>query len=104
MLQQVLDLDRHVIRDTRTFRREPLDDRHRVTRPVEEVGIAKRHVRRAGLDLLAHVRDHHVDGDDAELPAVDRHDRTMPAQMLAAARRLRVPDRPHFVCPTCRRA
>ena len=54
-------------------------------RPVEEVGIAEGDVLRAGLDLGADVGQHHLDRHDAELPVVDRHNRTVPAAMLAAA-------------------
>ena len=47
---------------------------------------------RAGGDLLADVLQHDVRLHDAEHAAVHRHDRAVPAQMLAAARRLGVPD------------
>ena len=40
------------------------------------------------LHLRADVGQHDVDRHDAELAVVDRHDRTVPAAMLASARRI----------------
>jgi hypothetical protein len=37
-------------------------------------------------DLRPDVFDDDIDGHDAKLASVDRHDRTVPAQMLAPAR------------------
>ena len=86
MLQQVLDLDDRVVGERREFAVERFDDPARVRRAVEEIGIAERDVRRALLHLRADVGEHDVDGDDAELAVVDRHDRAMAAAVLAAAR------------------
>ena len=67
---------------------ERLDDAAGVGWPVEEVGVAKRDVLGAPLDLGADVGKDDVDRDDAKLAVVDRHDRAVPAAMLAAARRI----------------
>ena len=87
MTQQMLDLDRHVVGDIGVRRMKRLDHAHRVRRAVEEIGIAERDVLGAGRDLRVDVGEHDVRRHDAELAAVDRHHRTMPAQMLAPAAR-----------------
>ena len=71
-----------------------LDEASRVRRTVEEIGIAKRDVLRAGLDLRRDIGQHDLRLDDAELSLVDRHDGTMSAQMAAPSARLGVPDHP----------
>ena len=72
---------------------ERLDELERVADAVEEVRIAERDVPRAGGDLPPHVFQHDVALNHAKAPAVDRHDRTMPAQVFAAAACFRVADR-----------
>ena len=93
VLQQMLDLDRHVVADPRTFPRESFDDTACVRRAVEEIRISKRDVLGAGRDLCPHVFEHHVDRDRAKRAAVHRHDRAMTAQVLAAAGGVRGADR-----------
>src|SRR5690606_19504740 len=88
------DLDRDVEADAGELAPERLDQRQGVADAVEEVRIAEADVTRAGFDLRANVGHHHVDGNDSEAPVVDRHDRTVPAHVLAAAGTLRVADRP----------
>ncbi len=99
MPQQMLDLDRDVVAHVRMRRVQRVDDAHRVRRAVEEIGIAERDVRGAGGDLRGDVGEHDVRLHDAELPVVDRHDRTMPAQMPAAAARFGVADEPSLGRP-----
>ena len=65
-------------------------DAQRVRRPVEKIGIAEVDVARAGGDLRARVVEHDVGGNGEEAPAVHGRNRTVPAQVLAAARRLDV--------------
>jgi hypothetical protein len=60
---------------------------------VEEIGIAKRDMLRARRHLAANILQHDVALHDAELPLVDRHNRTMPAQVLAAAAGFRIAHR-----------
>ena len=67
-------------------------DGQRVPGAVQEVRVADRHVGRAGLDALADVGQDDVRRHDEEAPAVHRRDRAVPAQVLAAAARLDVPD------------
>ena len=65
-------------------------DAQRVRRPVEKIGIAEVDVARAGGDLRARILQHDVRRHGEETPAVDGRNRTVPAQVLAAARRLDV--------------
>jgi hypothetical protein len=88
VLEQVLDLNRHIVADAGMLRGQPFDDAPGVRGTVEEVGIAKRDVLRAGRDLRPHIVEHHIDREGAEGAAVHRHDRAMAAEVLAAARRL----------------
>ena len=99
VLEQVLDLDRHVVGHAAELAGEPFDDRQRVSDAVEEVRIAERHVPRAGGHLRPHVGQDDVDRHDAESAVVDRDDRTVPAAMLAAAAGLGVADRPSLGAP-----
>ena len=92
MLQQMLDFDRRVVGDGGKFGVQRLHNRHRVGGTVEEIRVAEGDVLRARGDLLANVFEHHVAAHHPEMPAVNRHHRTMPAQMLAAAARLRIGD------------
>ena len=103
VLDQVLDLDRHVVGHAGEFAGEPFDDRERVPDAVEEVGIAEGHVPGAGGDLRPHVGHDDVDRDDPKSAVVDGNDRTVPAAMLAAAAGLGVADRPSFGAPLERR-
>ena len=88
--QQVLDLRGEVEGQTRELAVQRAGDGQRVARPIEKIGVAERDVGRAGLDLLAHVREQDLDGHDEEAPAVDRRDGAVPAPVLAAAARLDV--------------
>src|SRR5580765_935349 len=90
MLEQVLDLDRHVVGDAGELTREGSDHATGMANTVPEVGIAKCDVLRARRHLRAHVLQHHAWIDDAEAAAVDGDDRTVPAQVLAPAAGLRV--------------
>ena len=90
--QEVLDLDRDVVGDTRKSRREPFDDAPRVRRPVEEIGIAEGDVLGARGDLLADVLEHRIDGNRMKAPLVDRYDRAVTTEMLAAVRRVGAAD------------
>ena len=61
-------------------------------RAVEEIGIAKRDVLGARGHVRANVLHHDVDRHRLEAALIDRHDRAVPAQMLAAARRVGAAD------------
>ena len=87
---QVLDLDRDVVAQLRMLRVQRAHQRQRVTGSVQEVRVAERDVARAGAHLAADVLEHDGARDDAEPPAVDGHDRTVPAGVPAAATRFRV--------------
>src|SRR5271154_5777734 len=92
MFKQMFDFYDRVVRDGGEFGMQSLDDARSVSRAIEEIGIAKGNMLCARRDLLADIGKDHVPLDHTELPAVDRYDRTVPAQMLAASRRLRVGD------------
>ena len=85
MPQQMLHLDRDVISQIGKLRVQRLDDRQRVARPVQEIRVAERDVLGPGIHLLPDVGQHDLARHDAEPPLVDRHDRAVPAQVLAAA-------------------
>ncbi len=60
----------------------------RMTDPVEKIWVAERNMAGAGGDLTPHVFHHDIPCNDAERAFVNRHNRTVPAQVLAAAARL----------------
>ena len=97
VLEQMLDLDRHVVRDARELLRKPRDDCRRVSDAVEEVRIAERDVPGAGSDLAADVSHDDIDGDDAEPAIVDGHDRTVAAPVFAAPAGLGIAGRTAFL-------
>src|SRR4029077_5460561 len=68
------------------------DNRHCMARAVEEIRIAKGDMPSAGGHLPPDVFEHNLCLYNSELSAVNRHDRTVPAQMLTPAARFRVPD------------
>jgi hypothetical protein len=86
----VLDLGGEAERDARVLRVQRPRDPQRVRRPVEKIGIAEVDVTRAGRDLRARVLQHDLRRHGEETALVDGRDRTVPAQVLAAARRLDV--------------
>src|SRR6476660_8056829 len=92
MAQQVLHLDRHVVGRLGELSRKAANDRFSVTNAVEEIGIAECDVARARGNLRSHVGQHDLGRNDAEAAVIHRHDWTVPASMLAAARGLGVPD------------
>ena len=63
------------------------DNRKRVRRAIEKIRIAERDVLRARRHLPANIFEHDVALDHAKRAVVHRHDRAMPAKMLASARR-----------------
>src|SRR5215831_16672919 len=87
MLPKMLDLDCHVIGDTGKLPVKLFDQRHGMADAIEEIRIAKGNVLCASGDLPARIFHHDVTGDDAECPFVNRNNRTMAAQMFAAAAR-----------------
>src|SRR5215475_2914905 len=87
VLAKMLNLDGDVVRDAWKFTMEFVNQFQCVTNPVKEVRIAKGNMLRDRRNLLADISHHHVATHDAKDPLVDRHDRAMPAKMLAAATR-----------------
>ena len=77
-----------------------LDQIDGVLGTVEKIGVAEGDVGGAGGDLRANIGEHRFALDDSELAVVNRHDGTMPAEMLAAAARLGISDQPRAIALT----
>jgi hypothetical protein len=90
MLEEVLDLDGHVICEIWVFLVNGLDEWERMPDAIEEVGIAEGDVFRAGRNLSPDILQHHVSLHDAEGPLIDRDNGTVAAQMPTAPTGLRV--------------
>src|SRR5687768_15681311 len=90
VLEQMLDLDDHVVGEIREPPVQLLDDAHGVGGTVEEIGIAEGDVLRSGRHLTRDVLQYDVRLHDEEPAAVDRDDRAVSAKMLATAARLGV--------------
>ena len=90
VLQKMFHLDGHVIGERGEFAMQGFHERNGMPHSIEEIWIAKRDVLRAGGHLLPNVRKHDLAVHDTENTVVYRHNRTMPAQMFAAAARFRV--------------
>src|ERR1700730_15081695 len=58
MLQEVLNLNRGVVRELRKFPVHGLDDSERVRRPIKEIGVSERDVLGAGIYLLGNIFAH----------------------------------------------
>src|SRR5262249_58561268 len=82
--QQVLDLGGEVERQRREFRVQRAGHGQRMTRTVEKVRIAERHVRSAGVDLLPDVGQHDVAWNNEEPSPIDRRNRTVTTAVLAS--------------------
>ena len=87
---QVLHLDRDVVGQTGEPPRDPLDHPHGMPHPVEEIRVAESDVPGPLLHLCRNVGEYGVGSHDTEAAAVDRDDRAVPADVLAAAARLRI--------------
>src|SRR6266403_3239561 len=88
MLPQVFDLDRYVVAELGKLSMHRLDNRKRVRWPIEEIRIAERDVPRARSNLLLDICKSEFAFDHAKRDVVHRHNRAVPAKMLAPARRL----------------
>src|SRR5215510_2196310 len=89
MLQQVFHLDYDVVSHIGKFAMQRFNDPSRVSRTIEEIRIAERDVAGTLFDLRTHIGEDRFYGHDPELAVVDRHDRAMPAAVLAASGRVR---------------
>ncbi len=88
MAQQVLNLDRNVVRQARMLGVQGFHDGLRVSGAVEKIGVAKRNMFRAGGHLLPHILNHDFARHHSKRAVVDGHDGTVPAEMFASAARL----------------
>ena len=82
-LQDVLDLDRAVEGQLRPGRVHRPDDRHRMPRSVEKIGVGEGDVAHAPGDQALDVGQHDLSGHDEEAAAIDRGDRAVPADVQA---------------------
>ena len=84
-IQKMLDFDGDIVAETGKLAMQLADDGQSVRGTVEKIGIAKGDVFGAGTDLPADIFEHHFARNDAENPIVDGNNRTVAAEMLAAA-------------------
>ena len=82
--QDVLNLGREVKSDARIFRVQGPRDPQRVRRPIQKIGVAEHDMSRPSRNLLPDVGHDGLDRNDKHAPLVDRHDRAVPAKVLAA--------------------
>ena len=87
VLEQVLDLNGHVVRYGRKFPMKRPDKIHRVTNAIKEIRITEGNMLRAGGHLAANVFEHHVAANNSKDPFVDGNDGAVAAKMLATAAR-----------------
>ena len=82
MREQVFDLNGYVIAQLWELLMQRLDDPQSVSRPVEEIWIAKGNMARARHHLLAKVSQHDLARHGTKAPVIYRDHRTMPAAVL----------------------
>src|SRR5216684_1555409 len=99
LLPQMLNLDGHIVSNAGKLGVKRLHQLHRVPYPIKKVRIAKRNVLRTRRHLLPNIRQHHLALHNAKHTVVDRHNRAMPAKMLAPPASFR---RPHHAIPVTR--
>src|SRR5713101_110543 len=85
MFAEVLDFDSDVISNVRVLVMKAFYNRQGVADAVEKIGIAEGDVFGASHDLPANVFKDHFAANNAKHAVIDRDNRTMPAEMLAAA-------------------
>src|SRR5260370_349220 len=95
----MLNLDGHIVSDVRKLAMKCIDQLHRVPYPIKKVRIPERNMLPLARYALPHVRQHHVALHNPEHAVVNRHNRTMPAQMLAPSASL---CRSHHAIPIAR--
>src|SRR5713101_10124514 len=90
MFAEVLDFDGDVIGKVRMLAMKAFYNGQRVADAVEKIGIAEGDVFGASHHLPANVFEDHFAVNNAKHALIDRDNRTMPAEMLAAATGFRV--------------
>src|SRR6266404_1544387 len=85
MLEDVLDFGGEIKGEIRKLFVHCLRDSKRVSRTVEEIGIAKSYVPGARGYLTANVFENDIRGNNKKSPVVDRRDRTVRTLMQAPA-------------------
>ncbi len=85
ILEQVFDLNGHVVSYGRKLAVKCFHEFHGVTYAVKEIRIAEGDVLRPGGHLAANIFEYHIPTDNSKQSLVNRHDWAMTAKMLAAA-------------------
>src|SRR6185312_9401612 len=86
----MFDFDRHIVGERWEAFLHPLNYAHAMCGAVEKIRVAECNVLSPGFYLLGDVGQHDVRRDYAEPPVVNGNHRTVAAEMLAAAGRLRI--------------
>src|SRR4029453_17476948 len=90
MLQQMLDLGGEIESECREAAVHFTHDAERVAGTIEKIGVSEGDVRGPELDLQANVFQHQLFRQDEKAAGVYRGDRTMTAEVQAAAAGLHV--------------
>src|ERR1700722_7286241 len=99
----MLDLDGRVVGDLRELRLELFHNAHRMRWTVPEIGIAEGDVSGSERDLLPNIVEYHVALNHTKLALIYGHDRTVAAEMFAAAAGFCIGDYlPADFCVRCR--
>src|ERR1700731_3710333 len=80
----MFDLDGHVVGDSRKLAMKRLNQLHGMPYPIKKIRITKRNMLRPSRHLLPNIRQHHVALHNPKHTVVNRHNRAMPAKMLAS--------------------
>src|SRR5580704_18548740 len=81
----MFDLNGDVVGDRGKFFVKQFDNFQRMPDAVKKIRIAKRYMLRPGGDLAADILEHHFTLHDSKNPFIDRYNRAVAAEMLAAA-------------------
>ena len=92
----MFDFDGHVVGQMRMVGVKSFENTSGVGDAIEEIRVAEGDVLRACCDLLTNVGENNVESDYTKLALINGNDRTMAAEMFAAAGSFRVAR--NFVC------
>src|ERR1017187_7797360 len=91
MLEQMLDLNRHIIGELRKLAAQSFNQRNCVAHAIEKIRVSERDMLRAGRDLLTHIAKDNFTVHDTEDPVVHRNNRAMTAEMFTSTAGFGVP-------------
>ncbi len=92
VLEQMFDLDGHIVSELWKFIVQCLDQRNRVADAIEKIRVAKRDVFRTSSDLLPHVVEDDFPLNNSKDTVINGNDGAMAAEMFASAAGFRIPD------------